>query len=148
MTETGATTRSRTDLVVGALFLMLGLYLAVSASALPGGSGGLPGAGFFPRIIGIVMALLSAALLVNTLRGSSTTAFDLSHGRVIGGVVGLTFVYLLLWGTGLFALRTFIFLVLFLRFLEQSWRTSLTVSGALTATIAAAFQYGLRVSLE
>jgi hypothetical protein len=37
---------------------------------------------------------------------------------------------------------------LFLRFLEQSWRTSATVAGALTATIAAAFQYGLRVSLE
>lgn len=148
MTKTGATTRNRTDLVVGALFLALGLYLAVSASALPSGSGGLPGAGFFPRIIGIVMALLSAALLVNTLRGASTTTFDLSHGRVIGGVVGLTFVYLLLWGTGLFALRTFIFLVLFLRFLEQSWRASLTVSGALTAAIAAAFQFGLRVSLE
>jgi len=148
MTETGATTRSRTDLVVGALFLALGLYLVVSATALPAGSGGLPGSGFFPRIIGIVMALLSAALLVNTLRGSSTIAFDLSHGRVIGGVVGLTFVYLLLWGTGLFALRTFVFLVLFLRFLEQSWRASLTVAGALTAAIAAAFQYGLRVSLE
>lgn len=148
MTETGTTTRNRTDLIVGSLFLALGLYLAVSASALPAGSGGLPGAGFFPRIIGAVMVLLSAALLVSVLRGASTTTFDLSHGRVIGGVAGLTFVYLLLWGTGLFALRTFVFLVLFLRFLEQSWHASLTVAGALTATIAAAFQYGLRVSLE
>ncbi len=148
MTETETTTRSRTDLILGALFLALGLYLTLSASALPAGSGGLPGAGFFPRIIGVVMVLLSAALLVNALRGSSATAFNLSHGRVIGGVVGLTFIYLLLWGTGLFALRTFLFLVMFLRFLEQSWRASLTVAGALTATIAAAFQYGLRVSLE
>ena len=139
---------NRTDLTVGALFLALGIYLTISASLLPSGSGNLPGAGFFPRVVGVVMILLSAMLLFNALKGTATSHFELQHGRVIGGVVGLTFLYLLLWGTGLFALRTFVFLVLFLRFLAQSWRTSLTVAGVLTAAIAAAFQYGLRVSLE
>lgn len=135
-------------MVVGGFFLVLGVYLTVSAAALPADSGGLPGAGFFPRIIGVVTVLLSSALLLKALRGSSASTFVLSHERVIGGVVGLTFVYLLLWGTGFFTLRTFVFLVLFLRFLVQSWRASLTVAAVLTAAIAAAFQYGLRVSLE
>ena len=59
--------RSRTDLVVGGLFLVLGVYLTVSAAALPSDSGGLPGAGFFPRIIGVVTVLLSSALLLKAL---------------------------------------------------------------------------------
>ena len=132
-TGTNSAATSRTDLVVGGLFLALGIYLAVSASLLPSGSGGLPGAGFFPRVVGLVTIVLSAMLLFNALKGAATSQFVLEHGRIIGGVVGLTFVYLLLWGTGLFALRTFVFLALFLRFLEQSWRTSATVAGALTA---------------
>lgn len=148
MSEPASAVPNRTDLIVGGLFLALGVYLTVSASMLPSGSGGLPGAGFFPRGVGVATVLLSVMLLFNALKGTATSRFALEHGRVIGGVVGLTFVYLLLWGTGLFALRTFVFLALFLRFLEQSWRTSATVAGALTAAIAAAFQYGLRVSLE
>ena len=148
MSRPASRVRSRTDLVVGGLFLVLGVYLTVSAAALPADSGGLPGAGFFPRIIGVVTVLLSSALLLKALRGASASTFALPHGRVIGGVVGLTFVYLLLWGTGFFTLRTFVFVVLFLRFLAQSWRASVTVAAVLTAAIAAAFQYGLRVSLE
>jgi hypothetical protein len=63
-------------------------------------------------------------------------------------VAGLLFAYLLLWGTGLFALRTAVFLALLLRMLGQSWRTSAVVGLTLTAAIVLAFQYGLRVSLE
>ncbi len=148
MSQPASATPNRTDLILGGLFLALGIYLTVSASLLPSGLGGLPGAGFFPRAVGVVTTLLSAMLLFNALRGTGSSHFALEHGRIIGGVVGLTFVYLLLWGTGMFALRTFVFLVLFLRFLVQSWRASLGVAGALTAAIAAAFQYGLRVSLE
>ena len=148
MSQSAGAAPNRSDLIVGGLFLALGVYLTVSASLLPSGSGGVPGPGFFPRALGVVTILLSVMLLWSALKGDAPSQFALQHRRVIGGVAGLIFVYLLLWGTGLFALRTFVFLALFLRFLEQSWRTSATVAGALTAAIAAAFQYGLRVSLD
>ena len=68
--------------------------------------------------------------------------------RTVLGVVGLLFLYLLLWGTGLFPVRTAVFLLVLLRFLGQPWRSGLTVSLSLTAVIVLAFQIGLRVSLE
>jgi hypothetical protein len=148
MSQPAGAAPNRSDLIVGGLFLALGVYLTVSAGLLPSAPGGIPGAGFFPRVVGVVTILLSVMLLWSALKGAEPSQFALQHRRVIGGVAGLIFVYLLLWGTGLFALRTFVFLALFLRFLEQSWRTSATVAGALTAAIAAAFQYGLRVSLD
>jgi hypothetical protein len=60
----------------------------------------------------------------------------------------MLFLYLALWGTGLFPLRTAIFLALLLKFLGQEWRAAVSVSVALTVVATAAFQYGLNVSLE
>ena len=137
----------RTTLFVALFFLLLGAYLVVSALGLPAGSGSLPGAGFFPRVIGVLMFLLAAALGWEGVRGGGKH-FELEHRGAVAGVIGLFFGYLLLWGTGLFALRTVAFLVLFLRFLGQSWKASVTVAAVLTATVAIAFQMGLRVSLE
>ena len=139
---------SRRELMVGLGFLALGIALVASSYALPPGMGRLPGPGFFPRVIGGVMVLLSLALLWRARRegdGQRTAAADL---RTVAGVAGLLFLYLLLWGTGLFPVRTAVFLLVLLRFLGQSWRSGLTVSLSLTAVIVLAFQIGLRVSLE
>ena len=137
----------RTTVTVALFFLLLGGYLVASALELPAGSGSLPGAGFFPQVIGVLMILLAAALGWEGVRGGGEH-FQLEHRGAIAGVIGLFFGYLLLWGTGLFALRTAAFLVLFLRFLGQSWKASVTVAVVLTATVTIAFQIGLRVSLE
>jgi hypothetical protein len=110
--------------------------------------GRLPGPGFFPRAIGGVMVLLSLALLRSARQGGETQAPAPADLRTVAGVVGLLFLYLLLWGTGLFPLRTAVFLLVLLRFLGQSWRSGLTVSLSLTVAIVLAFQIGLRVSLE
>jgi hypothetical protein len=110
--------------------------------------GRLPGPGFFPRVIGGVMVLLSLALLWRSRRGGAPESEAPADLRTVAGVVGLLFVYLLLWGTGLFPLRTAVFLLILLRFLGQSWRSGLTVSLSLTVVIVLAFQIGLRVSLE
>ena len=139
---------SRSDLILAALFLVFGVYLVASASFLPAGAGRVPGPGFFPQTIGIVILLLGALLLVQTLRGQRAVEFVIENHMAIGGAIGLTFLFLLLWGTGFFALRTLVFLTLFLRFLGEPWRQSLTVSTVLTAAVVGAFQYGLRVSLE
>jgi hypothetical protein len=138
------------DAVLGAAFLALGIGLAASSFALPEGVGRLPGPGFFPRVIGGVMILLSLALSWQSRRPgpaaqSTAAAADL---RSVLGAVGLLALYLLLWGTGLFALRTGVFVVLLLRFFGQPWRTALAVSVPLTAAVVLAFQVGLGVSFD
>lgn len=139
---------NRKELIVGGAFLMLGIAFVASSYALPEGMGRLPGPGFFPRVIGGAMALLSLALLWRARRGEEAADAAPADLRTVLGVVGLLFLYLLLWGTGLFPVRTAVFLLVLLRFLGQSWRSGLTVSLSLTAVIVLAFQIGLRVSLE
>jgi hypothetical protein len=139
---------TRSNLAVAAAFLFLGVYLVVSASGLPAGVGRLPGPGFFPQAIGSVTMMLAVALLIQAARRREGGAFELANARGIAGAIGLVFLYLLLWGSGWFALRTAVFLAVLLRFLGQRWTASIAVGLALTAAVVGAFQYGLRISLE
>ena len=139
---------TRSNLAVAAAFLFLGVYLVASASALPAGVGRLPGPGFFPQVIGSVTMMLAVALLIQAARRREGGAFELANARGIAGAIGLVFLYLLLWGSGWFALRTAVFLAVLLRFLGQRWTASIAVGLALTAAVVGAFQYGLRISLE
>jgi len=138
----------RADLVVAGVFMALGAYILVASLGLPAGSGGYPGAGFFPTVLGVVMLALSGMLGAQAVLGRSEGGFRADHGWMVTGVTGLTFAYLLFWGSGVFALRTFLFVALLLRFLGQSWKTGLTVSAVLTAATTAAFQMGLNLSLD
>lgn len=138
----------RDDTVAGGLFLALGVLLIASGSAFPPGIGGLPGAGFFPRAIGGLMAALAVVLALKPIRAGRSEAFTISNRRQVTGTLGLLFGYLCLWGTGFFAVRTAVYLALTLRFLGQGWVPALTYSTALTAFVWLAFDMGLNVSLQ
>ncbi len=138
----------RVDRITGGLFLGLGCALAASAAAFPAGIGGLPGAGFFPRVIGAFMAVLAAALLLRPdLRGGSSVSWT-SNGQQVAGMLGLLFAYLCLWGTGFFVLRTAAYVAVTLRFLGQEWKWAGSYAAALTAFVWLAFDMGLNVTLE
>ncbi len=137
----------RANYLVAGSFLALGVYLLVSGMLLPAGMGRAPGPGFFPELIGAVIVLLALSLFLETSR-LKAAGFELGNPRAVAGAIGLTFLYLLLWGTGLFPLRTAVFLALLLRFLGQRWKASLSVAAILAAAVTLAFQFGLRVSLE
>jgi len=139
---------NRSNLAVAGVFLLLGIGLVAGASALPEGLGRLPGPGFFPSVIGSAMILLAALLLIQAARSPAEGSFALDNPRAVAGAIGLTFLYLLLWGSGLFALRTGVFLTLLLRFLGQRWTASILVGLVLTAAVVGAFQFGLSISLE
>ncbi len=145
---------NRTNLAVAVCFVALGGFLATSASGLPDGLGGLPGPGFFPQVIGVVVLLLGGALLFQAVRpsaadsGDDAAEFLIENRGAIVGAIGLTALYLGLWGTGLFALRTGVFLALFLKFLGQNWKASIAVAVVLTVTVTLAFEVGLRVSFD
>jgi hypothetical protein len=93
------------------------------------------------------MAVLGLTLLVRG-ESSAESASSPETLKQAAGVVGLLFGYLLFWGTGLFALRTAIFLCLMLRWTGERWRPSVGVAAALTAVVVLAFQVGLKVALE
>ena len=141
---------TRANLIVASAFAALGIYLIASSLAFPAGVGRLPGPGFFPQVIGAVIILLAGALAAQTLKARTVPQGDwqFENGRAIAGAIGLVFVYLLLWGVGFFALRTALFLALFIRFMGQPWKHSVLVAVVLTAVVVGAFQYGLHVSLE
>ena len=138
-------TANRTTAVLFALFAMA---LAWASANLPSGVGAVPGPAFFPLTIAAAIALLAAALMVQASPAAEAPQAAPAASRRVAGVIGLLFLYLLLWGTGLFALRTVIFLCLLLRWTGQGWRASAGVAATLTAVVVLAFQVGLRVSLE
>ena len=56
---------NRTDLLVSAGFLLLGIYLMVSGNRLPAG------AGFFPMVLGLVVLALSIGLVFQSISKST-----------------------------------------------------------------------------
>ncbi|MEZ5364869.1 MAG: tripartite tricarboxylate transporter TctB family protein [Bryobacterales bacterium] len=107
----------------------------------------MPGPAFFPLAIAFAMAGLSIALLVWPGHTPPPEAVPDAAKR-IAGVVGLLFLYLMLWGTGLFFLRTAVFLALMLRWTGESWKSAAGAAAGLTTVVVVAFQLGLKVTLE
>ena len=139
---------TRRDTAAGGLFLALGLALVASGQGFPPGVGGLPGAGFFPQAIGGFMSLLAVGVLARRGETGNKKSVAAANFKQVAGSAALLGAYLLLWGTGFFALRTVIFLLLTLRFLGQRWIPALGYSAILTAFAYLAFDTGLNVSLE
>ena len=137
----------RVDAVVGGLFVAFGGALLASGASFPPGVGGLPGAGFFPQVIGGLTVLLAGALLAGQ-RKRRPEGLSIANPRQVLGTAVLLLVYLLLWGSGFFVVRTVVFLLLTLRFLGQRWSSAVGYSVALTAFVYLAFDAGLNVSLE
>jgi len=136
------------DRVLAIAFLALGAGLVASSFALPEGVGRVPGPGFFPRAIGGATLLLALLLLGQARGAAPAEAASPADVRATLGAVALLALYLLSWGTGLFALRTALFLVLFLRFLGQPWRTAVAVALPLSAAVFLVFGTALGVRLD
>lgn len=59
--------KSQRDFAAGLVFISVGVMFAIGASAYPLGSAAAPGAGFFPLILGALLAVLGAAVLFKSL---------------------------------------------------------------------------------
>ena len=135
------------DTIVAVLFAALGALLVVSGTAFPAGIAGIPGAGFFPQAIGVLMGLLAIALWQKGRRRSKESV-SIANVREVAVTAALLLAYLLLWGTGWFVVRTTVFLAITLIFLGQRWLPSLGYAVALSVFAYLAFDTGLNVTLE
>jgi hypothetical protein len=134
-------------MTAAALFLALGAALLAGAAVLPPGIGRLPGPGFFPAAVGAITIVLGGFLMAASFGQRRASAPETRVNlRLLACGAALLFLYILLWEVVPFALRTALFLAVFLRLAGERWRSALAVSLVLTGAVLLAFQYGLRVS--
>jgi Tripartite tricarboxylate transporter TctB family len=116
-----------------------GIAGVVGASSLPFGSVTRPGAGFFPLGLAVALTLVSAGLLVRSLRASAgeATAVDLSRRGLVraGATLAGTLVYALALPSIGFGVATFLLIVFLFRAIEpQRWPVA--IGGAAVTVLA------------
>jgi len=143
----------KADLITGFFLLILSGNVILSAFRMPASRSFAPGAGFFPLWLGILLAVLSVALLLKSTRYVS----DPSHaslfptGKAIFSVsavvLGLA-VYIVLMELIGFLFNTFIFVAYLMKIVErESWKLTLIVAILTTAGLYIVFQVLLGISL-
>ena len=102
------------DILFGVFTVVLGIVLYWGANRLP--TGVLTFAlnpGFFPKIVAAGLIILGAILAYQGWKSKPTYGegkLNKELGLRIGALLGLVFLYLILWGRGSFLLNTLVFL--------------------------------------
>ena len=127
------------DLVSGLFWLAVAIFAAVHGlSSLQFGSLNRPGPGFFPFWGGVVLALLSAVLIVSSFWRAPVASRVRPESWKPVVVVGALLAYLLLLESLGFVAVTFLFLLLLFRLERRGWALS-----AVSAVIGAFASYVL-----
>jgi putative tricarboxylic transport membrane protein len=131
---------------VGAL---VGLAIGVGGAVLSYGYGlgsfSQPGTGLWPFIVSVLIATLSAVLLVVGRGLTDSEAFTRSSALPAIGVVTFIAFGLLMPVTG-FEIPALVLCVIWLRFLGgESWRNTIVISVLTTAAFYFLFLYGLQI---
>ena len=140
------------DLVSGVFWLLVGCGFLIGGARLGFGDWSRPGPGFFPTAGGVVLVILSLALLAATGARRLGMTPERNFWATGQSWRNVTFVVLALIGFVAlfnllgFSLTAFLFLGYVLRFVEQegAW-VSLGIAGALTAASYAIFGLWLKV---
>ena len=133
---------------VGAL---VGIAIGVTGAVLSYGYGlgslTEPGAGLWPFVVSVVIAALSAVLLVVGRRLHDSEAFTRSSVLPLVGVITFVAFGFLMPVTG-FEIPALVLCVIWLRFLGgESWRNTVVISVVTVAVFYLLFLYGLRIPL-
>jgi putative tricarboxylic transport membrane protein len=133
--------------VGAAVALAIGVGAAVLAYGYGLGSLREPGPGLWPFGVSIVIAALSAALLLIGARLTDAESFTRSSLQPVIGLVTLFALALLMPVIG-FELPSLALCVVWLRFLGgETWRSTIVISLLTTAAFYALFLYGLQIPL-
>lgn len=89
----------RTDHAAGAAFVLLGVFVLALSGDLPSGDLSMPGAGFMPKIIAVVMILLGCTIALRGRESPRFTSLDWSDLKHAALIVVLTSVAVALYTT-------------------------------------------------
>jgi hypothetical protein len=142
----------RTDAISGAVFLALALGVVAGARSLPLGRLSQPGPGFFPLGLALLLAGLSAALLIRGLRRPGADIASLWPDRQGAGRVALVGAALIGYVavvdvTGYLLTTGALFLVIIRVLGGRSWTAAAVASAAGSAASYLLFARVLRVAV-
>ncbi len=135
---------------VAAAFGAVGVVVLVASMQLPSGIGALPGPGFFPFVLAIL--ILCFALFLGwesrAVPKPDFTPAPLAHSWLLPAVTAAVLVlYVASWEWLPFLVRTPLLILLLMRLSGASWWATGLGSVLLPAVLYAIFQLGLRVDL-
>lgn len=135
------------QVVAALVFLVVGLAGAVLSYGYGLGSLREPGPGLWPFLVSVLVAVLSAVLLVVGRGLHDSEAFSRSSLLPAAGLVTFVVLAALLPVIG-FEIPALLLCVVWLRFLGgESWRSTIVVSVVTVAAFYLLFLYGLRIPL-
>lgn len=126
------------DLVSALFWLAIAIFAVVEGIQLKLGTLNRPGPGFFPFWAGVVLAVLSLALIANVLKTPALDSIAGLRSTKLLIVAAALLGYLLLLETLGFVIVTCLFLFLLFRLERRSWTFS-----AVSAVLGALASYGL-----
>jgi hypothetical protein len=125
----GVSTR-RGEAAVALVLLALALYVVWTARAMPAGTIALPGPGFFPTAVGVLLALVSVGVLVRLARGQDGARTTFGHRDVVialGALVAVAITFEPLGAVVTLGLLLFVLVAAFARI--ALWRAALCAVG-------------------
>jgi hypothetical protein len=130
-------------------FIAVSCYVLFSAQSFPGKIDNVPGPGYFPTILSILLIVLSLLLLVTSGNASNAPLGIFSkEKRLVLGAGGITIVYFGLLIVAGFLVATPLYLIALFRYFKMtSWRSVLLTSAITTAASYAIFTTVLEVQL-
>nr|WP_163500951.1 tripartite tricarboxylate transporter TctB family protein [Halomonas socia] len=155
------------DLYSGAIFTAIGLGAMITARNYPLGSIDRMGPGFFPMVLGAIIATLGIMLIVKNLEGfrqarrrkhAAAPDPEVDSSRRVGMLRAARSMLFVLGGMTFFALTiehiglllSVIGLVIICSFAEtgMKWRSTLLLALFMAALSAAIFRYGIGLPLQ
>jgi putative tricarboxylic transport membrane protein len=134
---------------VAVVFLLLGAWICFEALQVPFGSVRMPGAGFFPLVLGVMLGVLSTILLATNLLSPADGLIRVWPERPeVLYLVGSLLVAVVLFERAGFVLSMALFLTVSLRVLGKTrWVTAVPVALVGSANSYVAFSRGLLIAL-
>ncbi len=135
----------RGEMAIGLVLLVLACGVVWAALGMPAGTLGAPGPGFFPGVLGTLLALTSVGLIVRAVRlatSASGASVDLGHRDIALTTVALVVLSLVFEWLGYVLAATLFMLVLLRAFSRLGWAGSLAAAAA-----AAVLSYAFFVQL-
>jgi len=138
----------RADHVAGAAFVAFGLLVIALSGDLPFGDLAMPGAGFMPRLIAILMILCGIALMLRARESAPFVAINWSGGSHAAMVIAITAVAIALYERLGFLITMTLMMLGFLIIIERRNTVRAAVFGVfVTAITWGVFVYVLRTPL-